>query len=199
VLDKFAPVAWHADRDDPFYIAAAETRAGFYTIGVNPTTVFDGTVQIMGGGPTTYNEYMNAYNQRRAVASPLTVTFLARSYDGTHASVKVKVKLEQNISAGNVVQLILWEDKCHYGGEEFRFVARLQAAPATLNVTQAGKEQIIKRQFTLNAAWNKNNLGVSAFVQKNGDKSILNGRAAKLVSGVAVAPTSLGRVRAFYY
>lgn len=193
------PVAWHPVAEDPFYTAAAQTRATFYNVGVFPTAIFDGTVRVLGGGPYTYDDYMAAYNQRRAVPSPLTITFLARSYAANHASVKVKVKLEQNISSGAVVQIILWEDKCYSGGKEFRFVQRLQASPATLTITQAGKEQTIKRTFTLNAGWDRNHLGVSAFVQRNADKEVLNGRAAKLVAGVGVAPTSLGRLRALYY
>ncbi len=192
-------MAWHGEVEDPYYTSEAHARAVYYQILGHPTTVFDGTQQIYGGSSNTYNQYMTAYNSRHGVPSPLTVTYLARSYDNTHASVKVKVKLEQNIPSGNTVHLILWEDDIVFNGRTYRFTERLQAPPVTLTITQAGQEQTIKKEFTFGGSWDKNKLGVSCFVQKNADKSVLNGRAAALVSGVDVAPASLGRVKALFH
>jgi len=167
----------------------------YYGVRGWPTCVFDGVDQIEGGTSGTYNEYLNEYNNRRNKPSPLIVAFLANSYAGNHASVKVKVKLEESLGEGHLCHIVLWEDKV---AGKYRFVERRLAQYEVITITKANDEQVIKRTFTLGAGWNKGNLGVSAFVQKLAGKHVLNGRATKLVEGVAVAPTSLGRVKALF-
>lgn len=170
----------------------------YYSVGGWPTCVFDGIQREIGGSSGTYNAYLNIYNNRHNVSSPVEVEFEANSYEGTHASVKVKVKLEEDLAEGHVCHVVLWEDKLSYGGRTYRFVERRMAQYEILMITKKGQTQTIKRTFTLEAGWNKANLGVSAFVQKFATRDILNGRATKLVAGVSVEPTSLGRVRALY-
>jgi hypothetical protein len=167
----------------------------YYGAGAYPTCVFDGTERVVGGSSGTYSQFLGIYENRRKVSSPLEVEFEANSYAGTHVSVKVKVKLEENLAEGHVCHVVLWEDKV---GGSYRFVERRMAPYELITVTKKGQTQIVKRTFTLGAAWNKANLGVSAFVQKFATRGILNGRATKLVEGVAVEPTSLGRVKALY-
>jgi hypothetical protein len=145
-----------------------------------------------------YSWYMGSFNTRTVVPSPLTIDFLSRSYDGNRASVKVKVKLEQGIPEGHVCHIVLWETGLSYGGRDYGYVERVTALSEALTITKAKDEQIIKRTFDLDAGWNKNNLGVSVFVQNLVGKEILNGRAVKLIPGVAVEPTSLGRVKALF-
>lgn len=170
----------------------------YYSAGAYPTCVIDGTERVVGGSSGTYNQFLSIYENRRKVTSPLEVEFEANSFAGTHASVKVKVKLEENLAEGHVCHVVLWEDKLSYGGRTYRFVERRMAQYEVLTIKNKGQTQTIKRTFTLDAGWNKANLGVSAFVQKFATRDILNGRATKLVEGVAVEPTSLGRVRALY-
>lgn len=197
-MDKFVPLAWHPYGPDPFETSEAYARASFYGVLGTPVTVFDGKTKVEGGSSSTYGQYMTTYNSCRSVPSHLTITYLAKSYSGNHASVKIEVKLEENIPSGNSVYIILWEDKCQNEGQTFRFVERLQPAPVALTITQKGQKQTIKKEFTLGGSWAKGNLGVSSFVQKNSDKSVLNGKAVKLISGVDVAPSSWGRVKALY-
>lgn len=199
-LDNWCPVAWHSSGSDPFYTSEAAGRMSYYGSMVQgyPTCVFDGVITVVGGSSNTYNDYKSMYDYRRMFPSPLTITFLSRSYSENKACVSVKVKLEENLAAGNVCHIVLWEDKVPYGGRDYRFVERAQAPYEAITITNAGQEQIIKREFTLNAGWNKANLGVTAFVQNLTAKDIKNGRAAKLVAGNAVEPSSLGRVKAMF-
>ena len=145
-----------------------------------------------------YNWYMGSFNARRMVSSPLTVEFLSNSYGTDRASIKVKIKLEQEISEGNICHIGLWETSLNYGGRDYAYVERALAQSEALTITKANEEQIIKRTFDLDPGWNKNNLGVSVFVQNLAGKEILNGRGIKLIQGVAVEPTSLGRVKALF-
>ncbi|UCH77810.1 MAG: Omp28-related outer membrane protein, partial [Candidatus Coatesbacteria bacterium] len=160
-----------------------------------PTCVFDGTQPIVGGSSATYSNYLAMYNSRRNIPSPLTITFRTNSYAGDKASVSVTVKLEQSLAEGHVCHVALWEDKLSYGGRTYRFVERALAQHEVLTIKNPNEEQVIKRTFTLNASWNKANLGVSVIVQSFAGKTVLNARATELVEGVAVEPTSLGRVK----
>jgi hypothetical protein len=167
----------------------------YYGVSSYPNCFFDGTDLIPGGGSGTYAAYLAMYNNHKNVPSPLSIEILANSYAGEHASVKVKVKLEENLGDGHVCHVILWEDKI---AGQYNFVERAMAQYEVITVKNANDEQEIKRTFTLNASWNKANLGVSVWVQNFAGKRILNGRATKLVEGVAVTPTSLGRVKALF-
>jgi hypothetical protein len=138
------------------------------------------------------------YEYWRRTPSPLTIEYLSRSFGGGKASVSVKVKLEESVAEGHSVYVVLWEDNLSYSGRTFHFVERALANPETLTAKNANDEQIIKREFALGSGWNTANLGVSVFVQNPSSKAILQGRATKLAEGVAVTPTSLGRVKALY-
>jgi len=167
----------------------------YYGASAYPTCYFDGIDFVRGGGSGTYDAYLAIYNNRKIVSAPLSIEFLANSYAGEHASVKVKVKLEENLGEGHVCHVILWEDKV---AGQYNFVERRMAQYEVITIKNANDEQEIKRTFTLDAGWNKANLGVSVWVQSFAGKQILNGRATKLVEGVAVEATSLGRVKALY-
>jgi len=167
----------------------------YYGATAFPTCYFDGTDFIRGGGSGTYDAYLAMYNNHKIAPSPLTVEFLANSYAGDHASVKVKIKLEESLAEGHVCHVILWEDKVV---GQYNFVERRMAQYELITAKKANDEQVIKRTFTLDAGWNKANLGVSAWVQNYAGKQILNGRATKLVEGNAVEPTSLGRVKGLF-
>lgn len=170
----------------------------YYGAGGYPTCQFDGVTPIVGGSSGTYNNYLSMYNSRRNVPSPLTIQFRTNSYAGDKASVSVTVKLEESLAEGHVCHVVLWEDNLSYGGKTYRFVERSMAQFEAITIKNANEEQVIKRTFTLNAGWNKANLGVSVLVQSFMGKTILNARATKLVEGVGVEPTSLGRVKALY-
>jgi thiol-disulfide isomerase/thioredoxin len=196
-IENFVPIAWHSSSSDPFYTAEAGARLGYYGVTGYPTCVFDGTDRVVGGSTSTYSNYLAYYENRRNSPSPLTIEFLSNSYDETKASVSVKITLEEAVAEGHVVHVAIWEDDI-MSGRLFNYVERVGSTYEPLTAKNANDEQIIKRDFTLDAGWNKANLGVTVFVQNLVSKAILQGRATKLVEGVAVEPASVGRVKALY-
>jgi hypothetical protein len=140
---------------------------------------------------------MGTFNSRRVISSPLTVTFLKNSYGSGKTSVKVKVDLEENIAAGHVCHIVLWETNLSYGGRNYAYVERAQATK-NVTVTNKGQSEEFSHEFTLQGTWKVADLGISVLVQNNGTKLVANGRGTKLVSGMAVSPTSLGRVKALF-
>ena len=174
----------------------AVVRAGYYGVNAHPWVFFDGIISHRGAYPEeqNYQWYMSSFNIRRAIKAPLAITFLQKQYAPGKVMVKVKVDLEEAITAGHVCHIVLWEDKV---GGHYRFVER---AFTTKNVTITGQGQNeeFEHEFTIQAGWNEANLGISVFVQDPTGKEVKNGRAGLLESAYAVEPTSVGRVKALY-
>jgi hypothetical protein len=161
---------------------------------------FDGRWRFSGGTSQTYSRYLQLFNTRKAVPSPLTLTFLKSSYGGGHASVRVRVRLEEDLPASHVCHITLWEADVVESNETHRYVERAMATK-DVTITKTGQTQGFSHTFQLKAGWDVAKLGVTAFVQCTtwpNEKLIQNGAAAKLAEGIAVDPTSLGRVKALY-
>jgi len=160
----------------------------------------DGRWRSSGGSSQTYNNYLALFNTRKDVAGPLAVTFLTNSFGEGHASVKVRVRLEEDLSAENVCHIALWETDVVESSETHYYVERAMTTKK-LTVTKANQKEEFSHVFTLKTEWKTANMGVTAFVQCNtwpNEKLIQNGAAVKLVEGVVVAPASLGRVKALF-
>jgi hypothetical protein len=165
-----------------------------------PVSHVDGRWRSSGGSSQTYDNYLLLFNTRTVVASPLTVTFLTNSFGEGHASVKVRVRLEEDLPSENVCHVALWETDVVESSETHRYVERAMIT-RDVTITKANQFQEFSHVFNLESGWKTANLGVTAFVQCNtwpNEKLIQNGAAAKLVEGITVAPASLGRVKALY-
>lgn len=194
------PVAWHCSGSGMWYTSEAAQRMGYYGVTGLPTCYIDGIVMHRGAYTNEeqmYTWYMGTFNSRRVMSSPLTITFLQKQYAGGKVMVKVKVDLEQGISAGHVCHIVLWEDNMDYGGRKYRFVER-GFATKDVTITGQGQNQEFTHEFAIQSGWKEADLGLSVFVQDPTGKEIKNGRGGKLESAYAVAPTSLGRVKALY-
>jgi len=170
------------------------TRDALYNLGSVPWNVFDGTIIPY---EDTYESYLNAYNTRKAISSPLTVTVLSKSLTATHAYLKVRVTLESGVAAGKKVHLFLWEDDVTAGSHTWRFIERA-GTTRDLTVTAAAQSQEFEHTFAVESGWKQPDLGFCVLVQDtNGTKEVLNACAAAF-SDVGVRPASLGRVKASF-
>jgi len=178
----------------------ASRWSNYYNESGIPVSHFDGRWRSSGGSSQTYNNYLQFFNTRKVVPSPLTVTFLKHSYGGGRASVRVRVRLEEDLDPANLCHVTLWETDVVESSETHRYVERAMKT-ADLTITKSGQVQEFSYTFTLDGGWNVEKLGVTAFVQCTtwpDEKLIQNGAAAALAEGIGIAPTSLGRVKALY-
>lgn len=193
-------MAWHSSASGQWYTSEAAARAGYYGLTGYPTCYIDGIVMHRGAytnNEQMYNWYKGTFDARRLVASPLTIDFVHKSYGTTMASVKVKLTLEQSISAGHVCHIVLWENNLSYSGRNYAYVER-RATTKDVTITAANESQEIGTTFTLDGGWKLADLGVSVFVQDPSGKEVKQGRATLLEAGTSVTPTSLGRVKALF-
>jgi hypothetical protein len=193
------PIAWHSSGSDPYYTSEAGSRWGYYGNSGYPTMLIDGYDKLVGAytnNDTQYNWYMSYYNAHHNISSPMTITYLSKSYGSGKASISVQLYNEQSIPTGSTCWMVLWEDNLNYSGRPQGYVERSAYSTAVL-ISDPGNTQIVSKEFTLNGGWVLANLGVSVFVQ-DPNKNILQGKATKLALGTGVAPSSLGKVKALF-
>ena len=193
--DKFVPMVWYNRSGSMYVTAEALERRTYYGVDAHPYVFFDGVLPHRGAYPEeqNYQWYMTSFNTRIALNAPVAITFLQKQYADGKVMVKVKVDIEENLSAGHVCHIVLWEDEVdgHY-----RFVERA-ATTKDLTITAQGQSEEFEHEFTI-SGWNEAKLGLSVFVQEPVSKEVKNGRAGMLESAYAVEPTSVGRVKALY-
>jgi hypothetical protein len=199
-LDKWVPVAWHCSASGLWYTSEAAARMGYYGVTGYPTCWVDGVIMHRGAytnNEQMYNWYMGSFNSRRMVSSPLTITFVHKSYGEGKASVKVKLELEEDLAAGHVCHIVLWENNMSYSGRNYSYVER-RLETRNVTITSKSQSEEFSQTFTLDGGWKTADLGVSVFVQDPTGKEIKQGRATMLEAGTSVTPTSLGRVKALF-
>jgi hypothetical protein len=164
-----------------------------------PNHFTDGILNRIGSG--NYSNYVADYNTRRVISAPLTVTILEYTLGSTTAYVKVRVALEENLPTGHSVYIGLWEDKVVVGGTYGTTPVRVMErdlATKSLTITGKGQSQILEHTFTVNAAWKRANLGITAWVQGSSSDREVHNAAAVWFSTLSVSPASLGRVKALF-
>jgi len=169
----------------------------FYGQSTVPHHFTDGILRCNSG----YSTYVSHYITRSVISAPLTVTFLAKTLGSGTAYVKVKVALEQSIPAGHTIYIGLWEDNVvvggTYGSTPVRVLER-DLATTSLTISSSSQTQEFEYTFNTQVGWKAADLGVTAWVQgPNNDAEVHNAAAGKF-DNAAVAPSSLGRVKALF-
>jgi hypothetical protein len=169
----------------------------FYGQSTVPHHFTDGILRCNSG----YSTYLSHYNTRRVISAPLTVTLLEYTLGANTAYVKVRVALEEDLPAGHTVYIGLWEDNVvvggSYGSTPVRVMER-DLATKSLTITSKGQSQNFEHTFTVNGAWKRANLGITAWVQGSSSDREVHNAAAAWFSTLSVSPASLGRVKALF-
>lgn len=188
-LSNIAPVHQYSGTSPDY-----STRMAFNNLSGVPWNVFDGVIKPM---TDTYASYLLAYNTRKAIASPVTVTVLSKTLSSTQAYVKIKVEVESTITAGKQVYIFLWEDHVTAGTGTWRFIERSMTS-RNLTITNPGQSEEFEHTFVVDAGWKQADLGFAAFVQDpSGTKEVSNS-CASFFETTRVESSSLGRIRATY-
>jgi hypothetical protein len=131
----------------------------------------------------------------------LTITLLEYTLGANTAYVKVRVALDENLPAGHSVYIGLWEDNVVVGGTYGTTPVRVMERDlysAAVTISSSSQSQIFEHTFTVNGAWKRADLGITAWVQgSSSDREVHNATAGKF-STLSVSPASLGRVKALF-
>jgi hypothetical protein len=174
---------------EPFTNAASTARNSYYNITGLPTAYFDGVLNYVGGSNTQsmYSNYLPLYNQRYAVASPVTIC-MSGSNVGNNYTINVMVKKVASISSSSLkLQLVLTESNISYSWEGQSVLNHVERTMVpdqngtTVDFT-SGNTQNYTLNFTKDPTWVLANCELIAFVQDNASKECLNGSKCMLTA-----------------
>ena len=203
-FDSVVCIAYHSSSsNDPYYNAAAATRASYYGLQGYPTVRMDGLVDSVVGGihtGTMYPTYRQLYDARKTVSSPLEIEAW-NTYDSTsrNGHLSVTMRNTSGSSVSGTLQCAVVENHIYYpwqGMDSLQFVERAMLPGASGEaVTIAAGDSLVKtRDFTLATGIVAGNCEIIVFVQ-NSSKQMIQGAR----TGVIMTPRLVygGYQRAF--
>ncbi|MDP4282519.1 MAG: T9SS type A sorting domain-containing protein [Bacteroidota bacterium] len=176
---------------DSYTNAASTARLGYYSMSGIPDAVFDGQNPSVGGYPcagggSCYNEYMNKYNNRIAVPSPVSITIDGTGSGDTYNVILSIFKVGTISSTNLKVHLALTESNITQSWQgcmtKVNNVERMMIPDQNgTNIDfNSGDMVVLSLSFTKTSSWVTSNCKLVAFVQDNSTKEIFNGAVADL-------------------
>jgi PKD repeat protein len=176
---------------DIFSTTDSNGRNSYYSISGYPTSMFDGTLQFVGGSNTSsmYSNFLPLYNQRAAIKAPADL-FIHGTNSGNNYSITIRVQKTANLLNSNLVlQVALTESNITYswqGQTHLNYVSRLMVPNYSgTAITLAGMSNgnyYYNLSFTKNAAWVAANCELVAFIQDLTTKEVLQAQKIALNS-----------------
>jgi hypothetical protein len=150
---------------DPFTNTYSNARNSFYGISANPTAVFDGIKQLVGGNHTTslYTSYLPIYQARYAIKTNFGIT-INGTHIGNNYNISVTIDRYGETPFANsnlVLYMALTQSHITYSWEgqtHLEFVNRLMAPDASgtpINLSSLN-QVIVPLTFTFNTSWGGN-------------------------------------------
>jgi len=170
---------WREGYSPPDPLATEETteRIEWYTGGTPgfPRATFDGLRYVSGAPSVTEAKanYRAEIDLRRAQPSPVTLS-LAGGVRATRGDVTARVRVREPLGAGpNVLRVVVFENDVFSDGETYEFVTRDILDDQELDVSAVGDSAVVTTSFTLDPAWDGENIDVIAFIQDDSSKEVL--------------------------
>jgi len=167
---------------DPFVNIYGYYRKLYYGVVGIPRAIFDGVSVVSGGSPDSsmYLTYLPIYNARKAINSSFTIDIEGQhtglDYDVTVTTNKVAASTSTNM----VLHLVLTESHIPYswqGQDSLHWVERLMVPDQYGSALDFSSDStnIVNLFFTLDESWVADNCELTAFVQDNDTKEVLQG------------------------
>jgi thiol-disulfide isomerase/thioredoxin len=184
-FDSVVSIAYHSSNSgDPYYNAAAATRASYYGLQGYPTVRMDGKYDSVVGGVhtgTMYPTYRQMYDARKSASSPLEIEATC-TYDSTTRTGHLEAVL-RNTSGASVsgqLQCVVVENHIYYpwqGMDSLQYVERMMLPDASGEAVTipAGDSLVKTRDFALTTGVVAANSEIVVFVQNNSTKQMIQG------------------------
>ncbi len=175
---------------DNFSNSFSTSRTSYYNMPGYPTTMFDGTLQHVGGNQNNsiYPTYLPLYNQSINVASPFTIDINMQNNTDINHTVSVTITQVADFTASNLVLHVAvtetdipfnWFNQTHVK-DVLRLMAPNQFG-TSLNFSNTD-EIVVELDFNIQANWVAENMRVVAFVQDVPTKNIFQGEITDLIN-----------------
>ncbi len=174
------PVTWYTSA--PYAFPEGVQRFSWLGFSGTPSAMFDGYDAVVGGMPagSMYSSYAPIVAAHLAADSPLAMS-AQYALLGTTGMINVHIEVTAAVTTtSNQVHFVIVEDQAHSQVN----LARRKLANESFLLTQPGQSVDIAREFTLEAGWDPDRIGIVVFVQSHaGNKAVL--QAAKAVPNYA--------------
>jgi hypothetical protein len=173
------------DDQDPFFLANQGENLDrietYYGVGNASHLRIDGNTSVSGANSSqnAYLDYKTQIDTRLAVDSPLNIT-VTGYYDATDGYVNAYIEATENTSGATLkARFAVVEDNIYNDGttlngiSRHRYVMRNMLVTSTMLDFQKGDAINVSRMFSLNPAWNLNNLEGMVFVQTDGTQEVI--------------------------
>ncbi len=175
---------------DSFANSFSSARTSYYGMSGYPTTVFDGQLTHVGGNPNNsiYPTYLPLYNQSIAVESPFILDMSVQHVSGLQYEANVVITQVADFTASNLVLHLAvtetdipfnWFNQTYVKDVLRLMVPNQNGSSLNFNDTD---EISLDLSFTLQSAWEEENMHVVAFVQDVPTKVIFQGEIKPLIS-----------------
>jgi hypothetical protein len=151
-------------------------RIAYYGVTGFPTLVWQGTEVLVGAGTDVINggPYDAIVQAHIADATPWAMEITDFSW-GPAPYATVRVELEENVAdiSNTYLRIAVIEDDLLFGSEAETDVLRDIIADLPITINTAGQVQTHTANFAMGVGWLPANMRIVAFIQRDGDKSML--------------------------
>jgi len=155
----------------------SDARIAYYGNNGYPHLLFDGGDMIVGAGTDAIDGsvYDPVVQKLLDDATPLAMSLddVVLSPLGSSCTVTLQLAGDLASSAGTYLRVAIVEDGLSYSGTAYENVLRDILPDVPLTIDTEGEVQTVPLEFSLDGTWNPDNLRLIAFVQRDGDKMIL--------------------------
>ncbi len=160
---------------DAYATAETHNRASYYAVGGVPEVDFDAVTEVVGAGADIIDVYAPIVATRFAESTPVTLTTEGIIYaagDPDSSWVTTVFKAVDTVPYGDLrAYFVVYENT----SEVYPWTVRDMLPAATVTTLAApGDSIVITRKFTVDAAWNLDELHVAVFIEDTDPKLVVN-------------------------
>ncbi len=155
----------------------SDARITYYGNNGLPHLLFNGGDMIVGAGTDAINGsvYDPVVQKLLDDATPLKMSLTDVVLDNLGSSCTVNLELTDDLAdiAATYLRVAVVEDHLTYGGTVYENILRDLLPDVSLTISEAGQTQVVPLSFSIDGTWNPANMRLIAFVQRDGDKAVL--------------------------
>jgi hypothetical protein len=172
---EFVSARYYSSAINGQYYYTPETMAAiaYYDIGSYPTVVFNGQTMVVGGGDAVASGAAYLPIVQAASFEPAPIRIEIDSFDPATGDIQATVTMysSSEVLAGDHVRFVLTED--NVAGDHTRVTRDIISPSPTIALSGVGNTAVFTQSFDIDPGWNQANLHAVVFVQRAGDKEVL--------------------------